>query len=297
MGGARRRGRRHLGRDWKHRSPFLIVYSNFPPIVDEHEALENFRTRLPNYPFFFLLSSNTLPLPSRERGSPQFKERQGPARAFDKSTSILQGPRARPSLLSPLPLFLDSTFAHLDLEKKISLSLSFSLFLSPQSSDTSSSALSMALAGRSHSDGFYGADSSEEAAAARYLERLSAPSPAGGGSGGGGGSAARGQGDVIAALRGAAAAAAAAAAADATGVTSSSLPSTSSHVQISNALYRANSLVEGCVVGEAFSFFRTEGVENFRRRKQALTLSSSLATWLPPLPPPPPPRKKINHAT
>jgi hypothetical protein len=175
--------------------------------------------------------------------------------------------------------------------------LSFSLFLSPQSSDTSSSALSMALAGRSHSDGFYGADSSEEAAAARYLERLSAPSPAGGGSGGGGGSAARGPGDVIAALRGAAAAAAAAAAADATGVTSSSLPSSSSHVQISNALYRANSLVEGCVVGEAFSFFRTEGVENFRRRKQALTLSSSLATWLPPLPPPPPPRKKINHTT
>ncbi len=120
-----------MGRDWKHRSPFLIVYSNFPPIVDEHEALENFRTRLPNYPFFFLLSSNTLPLPSRERGSPHFKERQGPARAFDKSTSILQGPRARPSLLSPLPLFLDSTFAHLDLEKKnLSLSLSFSL-LSP----------------------------------------------------------------------------------------------------------------------------------------------------------------------
>ena len=153
------------------------------------------------------------------------REAKGARAALDELpliASFPHGPRAGCFRLSPPTLFC-SLLTPTSYEQKILLSLflSLSLSFSSQSSDDASSALSMALAGRSQSDSFYGGDSLEGSAAARYLERLPAPSLAGGVGVGGN---ARGQGDAIAALRGAAVAAAAAAA----GASSSSTPSSSS---------------------------------------------------------------------
>ena len=232
---------------------FDPIYSRKPLLAVHRLKKRRWRTWRPLGSKYLFLIFHPPTTPTRAR---RHLLGDGPVRPLTEYSLDPPPPRYAPrgevffcALLLPL---LTSPRPRNERKKK---SFSLSLFFSFQSPDASSSALNMALAGRSQSGGFYGGgDILEEEAAARYLGRLSAPSPVGGVGGGGvgGGGSARGQGDTIAALRGAAVAAAAAAAA---GASSSSTPSSPSQVQISSALLRANSLVEGCVVFFSFFFF------------------------------------------